>query len=89
MIPGKSDYSSSELMALVQVPPTRAVAGPQVSIGTALHHLDVIADIPDECQGGCDGLDALCYHLDETTVRKAISALHAVLDRFKEWETIR
>lgn len=58
--------------------------GRQVSIGQALEWLHAVADMPDELQGGLDGLDALTYHLSGSACSTAIRDLQCVLDRFKE-----
>lgn len=56
----------------------------KVSIGASLEHLSQVSCLPDELQGGLDGLDALTYHLSASTCEKGIKALQQVLDRFKE-----
>jgi len=49
----------------------------------ALDTLASLADVPDEFEGKCDGVDALCYHLSACQCTKAIIALQKVLERFK------
>lgn len=61
----------------------------EVSIGQSLRRLHTIATIGNEFQGGLDGLDALTYHLGGDSCTKAISALQAVMQRFKEDEEER
>ncbi len=78
------DYSPTELLGMSRVPPSRE-DGP-VSIGMALAYLSSVSKIGDEFQGGCDGLDALCYHLGLGTVDNAIEALQKVKQRFNDYE---
>ena len=54
----------------------------KVSVGAALRHLNELAATGKEYSGGCDGLDALCHHLDIHTVQRAIIALDRVSQRF-------
>lgn len=78
----KYDYSSSQLLEACAV--QHPIQGPSnVSVGMALDTLASLADIPDEFEGDCDGLDALCYHLSACQCEKAIVALQKVLERFK------
>jgi len=53
-----------------------------VSIGKALRKLHTISEIGPELQGGLTGIDALTYHLSDTTCRHGIDALQRVLDQF-------
>jgi hypothetical protein len=54
-----------------------------VSIGASLEKLNSVASIPDEFDGGCDGLDALCYHLGGHDVEQAIISCQKIMARFK------
>ena len=56
----------------------------QVSIGQSLNRLHSISTIENELQGGCDGLDALTYHLAGVHCDKGIKVLQAVLARFQK-----
>lgn len=58
--------------------------GESVSIGGALEHLHTVANLPEEFDGGLDGLDALTYHLSGHACTSGIQALQAVLRRFDE-----
>ncbi len=55
----------------------------KVSIGQSLQTLRRIGEETD-LQGGLDGIDALCYHLNIDTVKRAISVLQRVEKRFSE-----
>ena len=77
---GKYDYSATELLSSCKVEDT------DVSIGRALDRLASVVDVGEEYQGGCDGVDALCYHLDAYTCTRAIEALQRVMARFAEHE---
>lgn len=55
-----------------------------VSIGQALEKLHTIATCPAELDGGCDGLDALTYHLAGHSCTTGIADLQAVLKRFDD-----
>jgi len=68
-------YSPTELLNAVKI-------DEPYSIGHALERLSSLADVGVEFQGGCDGLDALCYHLDRCTCERTILALKMVLKRF-------
>jgi len=72
------NYSPTELMDAVAIDTPNKV----VSIGTALDKLIELANTETIFKGDCDGLDALCYHLDGYTVEKAIDALQKVQLRF-------
>jgi hypothetical protein len=74
----KFDYSPTELMDAVMIDAPHKT----ISIGTALDKLIELANTEKTFKGDCDGLDALCYHLDGITVRKAIEALHKIQLRF-------
>jgi len=78
------DYSPDQLLnaASVEVADGRS----RVSIGTSLRWLHTLGNIPDEFEGGCTGLDALCYHLSAGSCDKAIETLYRVKKRFKELE---
>ena len=78
------DYSQDELLGAVNVP-IRMTGDPSgISIGRALEYLKSLSEVGKEFQGDCDGLDALCYHLDKYTCEDAIKVLQAVLKRFEE-----
>lgn len=79
------DYSPTELLSMSRVDPR--VDGGDVSIGMALDHLVRVSTLPGtEFQGGNDGIDALCYHLNGGTCQRAIDALNKVLQRFRDDE---
>ena len=72
------NYSPTELMDAVIIDAPRTI----ISIGTALDKLIELANTGNTFKGDCDGLDALCYHLDGYTVQDAIEALQKVQKRF-------
>jgi len=76
-------YSSNELHDAVRVR-NRLGTQTEASIGMALDHLTKLANVPQEFQGDCDGVDALAYHLDEFTCKNSLAALNKVLQRFEE-----
>jgi hypothetical protein len=78
------DYSPSQLLRIASVPVSDGCD--RVSIGMALSQLHSVSTMPDELEGGCTGLDALCYHLSGVTCTNAIEALQRVLRRFEELE---
>lgn len=80
------DRSPMELMDAVQVrrQDTFKLAG--VSIGGGLQQMIQLSEVGKEFKGECDGVDALCHHLDGGTCRKAIEALQKVLERFKKYD---
>ena len=82
----KFDYSATELLEVCRLEPHETVGGVP-SVGMGLRRLVSVAEIGQEFQGGCDGIDALCYHLDRYTCEAAIEALHKVLARFANKET--
>ena len=57
----------------------------QVSFATALECLHSVASIGGEFEGGCDGLDALCYHLSMHSVSQGEDALRMIRQRLGEW----
>jgi hypothetical protein len=73
-----SGYSPTELMDAVKVSAPHKVT----SIGRGLEALIKLANTEKIFKGDCDGLDALCYHLDSYTVQQAIEALQKVQKRF-------
>jgi len=72
------NYSPTELMDAIMVDAPHKT----ISIGTALDKLIELANTGKIFKGDCDGLDALCYHLDGYTVQDAIEALQKVQKRF-------
>ena len=70
------NYSPTELMDAIMI------EAKTISIGRALDKLIELANTEKIFKGDCDGLDALCYHLDGYTVQKAIEALQKVQKRF-------
>ena len=76
-------YSPTQLLNAVGI--TDPMGKPRnASIGMGLDALNRLAKIPNEFDGNCDGLDALCYHLNSYTVIEAIDSLQKVLKRFEE-----
>jgi len=70
------NYSPAELLDAVMM------EYKAISIGTALDKLIELANTGKIFKGDCDGVDALCYHLDGYTVQAAIEALQKVQKRF-------
>ncbi len=74
------NYSATELLDAVKVDAPHKFA----TIGRSLGVLIKLSQEDAIYKGDCDGLDALCYHLDGYTVQQSIEALQKVLQRFKE-----
>ena len=84
MTKGKN-YSPSELLRACKVE-DRDNLITDVSIGMALDRLISLGSIGPEFQGNCDGIDALCYHLDGITVKDAMKILQKILERVEEYK---
>ena len=75
-------YSPSQLLNANEI--TVMGIGRKTSIGSGLSSLNDLADTPQEFDGNCDGIDALCYCLDRYTVEKTIDNLKKVLQRWED-----
>jgi len=78
------NYSPTELLDATGI----TCMGEQrnASIGMGLACLNSLAKTGKEFTGDCDGLDALCYHLNGYACEEAIKSLEKVLKRFKEYD---
>ena len=76
------NYSATQLLDAVTI--TCMGKKRNASIGMGLSELVSLYKVGKEFDGDCDGLDALCYHLDKYTCEEAIKALKKVLERFEE-----
>lgn len=79
------DYSSDELLGAATVTPYPS--NNKISMAKALNDISELAETDSIFKGDCDGLDALCYHLDGYTVDKAIRSLKKVKERFARLES--
>ena len=78
------NYSATELLDAVMVNNLKNGKKSDISVGTSLKHLGRLVNTGKEFKGDCDGLDALCYHLDSFTCKETIKSLQKILKRFKE-----
>jgi len=77
------NYSATQLLDACNIR-DRTIKISNISIGASLEHLNSLGNTGKEFDGGCDGIDALCYQLDKFTCEKAIKTLQKVLKRFED-----
>jgi hypothetical protein len=80
------ERSPMELMDAVEVRRQDNFKLAGVSMGGGLRQMIQLSEVGKEFKGDCDGVDALCHHLNGDTCRRAIEALQKVLERFQKYD---